>query len=297
MRYRFHILDVFSHRTFGGNPLAVLPDATGLSAAGMQRVAREFNFPETTFVLPPTDARFTRRVRIFTPAAELAFAGHPTLGTACALLKGGHAGAGDAVDMILEEGVGAIHASIRRANGVLEGSFTLEARLEQPAGAPDAQALAEVLGLHARQVRAVFLAGIGLNFTFAHLVDNQAVDEAVLDLGAWSRHLAGSWAPQVFLFALDPADPSKAYARMFAPALGIAEDPATGSACGALAATLCAQGAEVGVSVVQGAAMGRRSDIQASARRTPEGLFVRIGGGCVAVADGEIEVPARWLEA
>src|SRR5260221_6378563 len=86
MKYAFHIVDVFSSTPFGGNQLAVLPDATGISTDGMQKLAREFNFPESTFVLPKSDSANTYRVRIFTPRAELDFAGHPTIGTACALV-------------------------------------------------------------------------------------------------------------------------------------------------------------------------------------------------------------------
>ena len=86
MKYPFHLVDVFSSTPFGGNQLAILPDATGISTEGMQKIAREFNFPESTFVLPKNDPRTSYRVRIFTPRAELDFAGHPTIGTACALV-------------------------------------------------------------------------------------------------------------------------------------------------------------------------------------------------------------------
>src|SRR5688572_18028678 len=93
MKYSFYIVDVFSRSAFGGNQLAVLPAATGISTTGMQKIAREFNFAETTFVLPAKDRKNTCKVRIFTPKAEVAFAGHPTVGTACALVMGGHYGA------------------------------------------------------------------------------------------------------------------------------------------------------------------------------------------------------------
>jgi len=104
MRYDFMILDVFTDKPFGGNQLAVLTDARGISAQAMQMIAREFDFPETTFVLPPSDPAFARRVRIFTPGGELPFAGHPTVGTACALAMVGHTQIGEALAGGLEQG-------------------------------------------------------------------------------------------------------------------------------------------------------------------------------------------------
>src|ERR1700730_10124867 len=102
MKYRFHIVDVFSATPFGGNQLAILPDATGISTEGMQKIAREFNFPESTFVLPKNAPANSYRVRIFTPRAELNFAGHPTIGTACALVMKQHAQTVDPIRLILE---------------------------------------------------------------------------------------------------------------------------------------------------------------------------------------------------
>src|SRR5580692_521172 len=106
MRYPFYIVDVFSTTPFGGNQLAVLPDATGISTEGMQKIAREFNFGETTFVLSKNAAANTYRARIFTPRAELDFAGHPTIGTACALVMKQHVQLSDPIRLILEENVG-----------------------------------------------------------------------------------------------------------------------------------------------------------------------------------------------
>src|SRR6266446_2626967 len=107
MKYPFHLVDVFSSTPFGGNQLAILPDATGISIEGMQKIAREFNFPESTFVLPKNDPD-TYRVRIFTPRTELDVAGHPSVGTACALVMKQHVGPGDPIRLILEENVGPV---------------------------------------------------------------------------------------------------------------------------------------------------------------------------------------------
>jgi len=116
MKYAFHIVDVFSSTPFGGNQLAVLPDAAGISAEGMQKIAREFNFGETTFVLPSNDPANTCRVRIFTPRTELDFAGHPTVGTACALVMKQHVRLGDPL-LILKENIGPVTVEVARRNG------------------------------------------------------------------------------------------------------------------------------------------------------------------------------------
>ena len=117
MKYTFHIVDVFSSAPFGGNQLAVLPDAAGISTEGMQKIAREFNFGETTFVLPKKDPANTCRVRIFTPRTELDVAGHPSVGTACALVMKQHVGPGDPIRLILEENVGPVTVEVARRNG------------------------------------------------------------------------------------------------------------------------------------------------------------------------------------
>ena len=203
MKYRFHITDVFTTSAFGGNQLAVLPNAAGLSDQGMQHIAREFNFTETTFVLPPQTKANTCRVRIFTPRAEVQFAGHPIVGTACALVEGGHFGRRDAprTDLILEEGVGPISAVVKPIGELLEATFTLHGKLEQ-ADVPASKAdMARVLGIRSEGVLDVSSGSFGLPFTFAQLSSAEEVDRAALDHAAWSQHVAGSWAPQVFLFA------------------------------------------------------------------------------------------------
>src|ERR1700744_3324236 len=123
MKYTFHIVDVFSAKPFGGNQLAVLPDATGISTEGMQKIAREFNFGETTFVLPK-NARDTCRVRIFTPRRELDFAGRPTVGTACALVMKRTEPPSSPVRLILEENVGPVTVDVAQRNGVFHGTLT-----------------------------------------------------------------------------------------------------------------------------------------------------------------------------
>src|SRR5580765_5690515 len=112
MKYQFHIVDVFTSSAFGGNQLAVVPEASGLSTEGMQKITREFNFAESTFVLPPANSRNTRQVRIFTPGGEVPFAGHPNVGTACALIMRGHIGGEGSQSLIFEEGIGPVSVNV-----------------------------------------------------------------------------------------------------------------------------------------------------------------------------------------
>lgn len=297
LKYLFYILDVFTRTAFGGNQLAVLPDATGLCADGMQKVAREFNFSETTFVLPPTDDSATARVRIFTPAAEVDFAGHPTVGTACALHYGGHT---DSDLVILEENVGRIPVRISNVDGVLSGTLTSDAPLDHPVEKPSIASLAEVLSLDRDDVLDGFFAGVGLNFCFAHLVTREAVDRASLDKQAWGRLLSDARSSDLFFFAGGLKSGAEIYARMSAPSHGIEEDPATGSAVAALVGVAgLRSGVRSGtleLSVTQGVKIGRASRMDAAARmRNGNVVSVDVGGPAVLTATGEIDIGDEWL--
>src|SRR5438874_13707134 len=159
MKYTFHIVDVFSSTPFGGNQLAVLPDAVGISTEGMQKIAREFNFGETTFILPKNDPANTCRVRIFTPRVELDFAGHPSVGTACALVMKQHVRFSAPVRLILEENAGPVTVDVAHRNGGFHGTLTLSGKIEAPTGAPSPAELAVVLSVEPAEVNQVFLAG------------------------------------------------------------------------------------------------------------------------------------------
>ena len=301
MKYKFCIVDVFSQSPFGGNQLAVLPEASAISAAGMQKIAREFNFAETTFVIPPKDKANTRQVRIFTPNAEIPFAGHPTVGTACALVMGGHVGSGDAHTLVLEEGVGPVTVAVDKREGIFNGMLTLAGKVDHPRERPGTADLAAVLSVPLADVKQAFFASVGLPFCFAQLTSRAAVDRARMDKTAWAQRLANAWSPNVFFFAGDLANGSALYARMCAPALGIEEDPATGSACAALVGALAGQpefqGETFRLSIQQGVAMGRRSDIEAIARKSNGAVVsVSVGGATAYVAAGEIDVPREFLE-
>ena len=270
VRHRYFIADVFTARPFAGNQLAVFPDASRVPEAAMQPIAREFNFAETTFVLPPRDRKHARRVRIFTPKAELPFAGHPTIGTAAVLV---HLGLKER-SFILEEGIGPVPIDVL-TNGHVR--LSSEKPVEVPAVKP---ALAGI------EFEDAWFASAGVPFCFLRLKDKAAVDRA-----AWLPQLAGAWSSNLYVFSGE----KEIYARMFAPLLGIEEDPATGSGAVALAGVLASRARKDGEfrwRIDQGVKMGRPSRIEAGAEKR-DGRVTRItvaGATCI-VAEGEMEVP------
>jgi trans-2,3-dihydro-3-hydroxyanthranilate isomerase len=300
MKYTFHIVDVFSSTPFGGNQLAVLPDAAGISTEGMQKIAREFNFGETTFVLPKKDPANTCRVRIFTPRVELDFAGHPSVGTACALAMKQHVRLNTPIRLILEENAGPVTVDVAPRNGGFYGKLTLSGKIEAPTGAPSPAELAAVLSLEPAEVNQVFFAGVGVRFCFAQLNSNEVVDRAVINRAAWAATLSRAWSPHIFFFAGNLRDDGALYARMWAPTLGIEEDPATGAACAALVGAMASKQdfsrTAYRLSIQQGVSMGRRSEIEAEACKSGSVVTsVSVGGATAYIASGEIEVPPSAL--
>src|SRR3979409_790492 len=213
MKYTFHIVDVFSSTPFGGNQLAVLPDAAGISTEGMQKIAREFNFGETTFILPKNDPANTWRVRIFTPRVELDVAGHPSVGTACALVMKQHVRLRDPVRLILEENVGPVTVDGGRRQRGFHGTLTLSGKIEAPSGAPSPADLAAVLSIEPAEVSQVFFAGVGVPLCFAQLKSNEAVDRAAINRSAWAATLSRAWSPHIFFFAGNLQDGGESSAR------------------------------------------------------------------------------------
>ena len=294
--YRFLILDVFSDTAFGGNQLAVLPDAGGISDEGLQTLAAEFNFPESTFVLPSSDPDCVRRVRIFTPQREMPFAGHPTIGTACALVAEKIAEEGR---FVLEEGIGPVEVEVSRSPAGLRATLTARQapRLDEPVSSA---AAAAVLGLAETEVLQVHAATLGIDFTFIRLRDPAAVDRVALDQSVWASRFAGKPNAQIYVFAGELADGASIHSRMFAPALGIPEDPATGAAASILAGSAAmisgAGGDRFSLTIDQGVAMGRPSRLEASARlENGQVVAVSVGGASTFVAEGRITVPEHYL--
>jgi len=294
----FVTVDVFTETRFGGNPLAVFPDARGLSDAEMQALAAEFNLSETTFVLPPEDPAHTARVRIFTPRREMPFAGHPNVGTGFVL-----AGTSGADRLVFEEIAGLVEVLVERdAAGAVTGA-TIAAPQPLTLGIePDPAAVAACAGLEPGDIRIAahppVLAGTGNPFVLAEC-ESDALSRARPDTAAFRRAaegypaLEGRFSLYLYARARARADEGEGEAdvraRMFAPLGGIVEDAATGSAAAPLAALLLSLSGleEAGLSILQGVEMGRPSRLRTAARRTPDGICATVGGACVPVLRGE----------
>lgn len=295
MDYDFVLADVFSAHAFGGNQLAVLPDARGLTPPQMQAIAREFNFAETAFVLPAEDERHTHRLRIFSPGEEMPFAGHPTVGTAAVLAH--LEGQGDRkVRFVFGEPVGAVPAQVDLSGGRLYSGLILPATLDEPLDAPKLDRYADVLSLPVDAVEDAWFGSVGLRFAFAQLAHDADVDGAILDRTAWTEGFADNWASKLFFFAGTLIDGGTVYARMFAPGIGVDEDPATGSACAALIARLAVNDprpdARITLDIVQGQKMGRRSDITARAvKEHGELVHATVAGDVTIIGHGKLSVP------
>ena len=294
MPRRFVTLDVFTDRRFTGNPLAVVLDVEGLDDPTMQAIAREFGHPETVFVLPPADPAHRARLRIFTPARELPFAGHPTVGTAVLLGLRDGARAGSA--FVLEEAIGPVQCRVERGgSGEGEACFDLPQLPHASGEAPADAVLAGALGLAATDIGcgpfrpARWSAGLpvmlvpvaGLATVGACRPDRDRLAAAIGDV-------------PVYVFCGEAAGAAHHYhARMFAPVFGIAEDPATGSAAAALAGLLAAHAGfgdgERMVIIEQGYEMGRPSQIRLAMRIERGGLSAAaIGGAAVVVTEGTL---------
>ncbi|HZF26101.1 MAG TPA: PhzF family phenazine biosynthesis protein [Steroidobacteraceae bacterium] len=240
-QYDFHTLDVFTQKRFGGNPLAVFPDAIGLDSALMQTIAGEMNLSETVFVQPPADTRAHCKVRIFTPARELPFAGHPTVGTGYLLATLGRIPLREERTTVLfEEGVGLVPVEVRTRDGKADFVQLTAAKLpEFGPSPPDRMQLAAMLHIQPDDildgVDRPQAASCGVPFLFVPVRDRGVLARAAPDTARWRAALGDYWAREVFVFCRDPELPgSNLRARMFAPEAGITEDPATGGACAAL---------------------------------------------------------------
>ncbi|MEM9973030.1 MAG: PhzF family phenazine biosynthesis protein [Pseudomonadota bacterium] len=280
----YAVYDVFTDQPFAGNPLAVVFDAAELDTEAMVAITREFNFSETTFILPPEDSAHTAKVRIFTPSAELPFAGHPTVGTALALNARG-AGA----EQVLELGVGPIPVTIAegRAEFVTRTPLT---RGEEP----EIARIAACLGLTEAAIRtkahAPQMASVGLSFCLVELTDRASLTAVVTDLPAF-REAADRYSDRAnFGLFCYTRDGGTVHARMFAPTGGIPEDPATGSASAALTAYLATLDAsDLTLTIHQGEDMGRPSRIETRATFSDGAVrSVAVAGRARKVMEGQL---------
>jgi len=300
--HRYHTADVFTDQAFGGNQLAVFPDARGIPEHRLLDVTREFNYSETTFVYPPRDPANSRHVRIFTPGGEVPFAGHPTVGTAHVLAATNEILlTGDLTRIVFEEGVGPVPVSIRTKGGVPVFTQLSVAKLPEAGPPPPARdALAGVLGLEPGDLLgdgwAPQALSCGLPFLFVPVCDISAVTRARIRMDQWEAVLQGTWAPEVFVFAQGGERAgTDLHARMFAPGISVPEDPATGSANAALAGYLAARTPQregtLRWRVEQGFAMGRPSILEVEADVTGGVVTaVRVGGATVLVCSGEMRI-------
>lgn len=299
---RFLTLDVFTARPFGGNQLAVFPDASGIPEAMLLPITREFNFSEVTFCYPPADAANTRRVRIFTPGGELPFAGHPVIGTAAALALHEGALAGATTGRFLFElGVGVVPVDVR-----VEGESLAWAELsavkmpEIGPQVPTLDTLAEMLSLETNDLVGGALTpqavSCGYPFLLVPLKTVAAVSRARLRLERWERTLAKSWAPEILVAAKDPdGGPQHWRARMFAPGINVMEDPATGSAAAAFAGWLALKESRTdgsfAWSIDQGIEMERPSRIDTGADKSNGAVTaVRVAGRAVTMSEGRLRL-------
>uniref|UniRef100_UPI003B52DFA8 PhzF family phenazine biosynthesis protein n=1 Tax=Roseovarius indicus TaxID=540747 RepID=UPI003B52DFA8 len=276
---RYVVYDVFTDTRFGGNQLAVFPDATDLPEADLQAIAAEFNFSEVTFVYPPESPANTARVRIFTPTMEIPFAGHPVIGTAIALADAGHG-----PDMVLELGVGPLPCRVDTGTA----AFTTAAPLETLA-TPEPALVARALGVQpsdiATETHPPTMASLGLPFTISELTSRAALSACQTDIAAFREGAKAHPGGLDFAQFAYTREGETIHARMFAPLDNIPEDPATGSACATLAALLAKTlGKDLSLTVHQGEDMGRPSRI---GLQTQQGR-VTVSGQAVRVMEGRL---------
>lgn len=295
-RYHFVQTDVFTDRPFGGNQLAVFTDGRGLSSDEMQALAREMNFSESTFVLPADNPEAAFRVRIFTPLRELPMAGHPTVGTSYVLAASGalplH---GDRTEHTLELGIGPMPVAIEARDGQPSFVWMTQPRPRFGPIRDDRARVASALGVVADDLHPTWpvqVVSTGIPFLLVPLRSLDAAARCRPDIAALAALFEGGESLAALLFTTETTMPDvAAHARMFAPhAMGIPEDPATGSAAGPLGAYLARHaGRETRFVVEQGVEMGRPSRISVEVvRAAGEVTAVRVGGTAVTVGEGEI---------
>ncbi len=302
--HRFLQVDVFTDKPFGGNPLAVFPEAVGLSTEEMQNIAREMNLSETTFVFPPQVPGADFKVRIFTPAKELPFAGHPVVGTHWVLAHVGRVDLSEPVTQVsFELGVGVLPADIHIAAGRVEQVVMTQDRPTFHAILEDLTDLAAGLGLIPEAIKETGLpvqvvsTGVPqMMVPVRSLTEVQSLNASQLNVQALNRacQIVGTECVMVFTFETERPE-TTVHVRMFAPLLGVPEDPATGSANGALGTYLIhhkaipATGPTIHILSEQGSEINRPSTLSIEVdHRDGEITAVRVGGQVVLVAEGVV---------
>ncbi|GGO80832.1 hypothetical protein GCM10011348_18420 [Marinobacterium nitratireducens] len=295
----YYTLDVFTDRPFAGNPLAVFPDAAAVPEALMAQLARELNLSETVFVTGAgQDNRFD--VRIFTPAGEIPFAGHPTVGTALLLKHLGRLQPPVASELILTQRVGDVAVTLRGEGDEAAARFRTARPPQVSASSLGQDQAAALVGLATSQLTgAPRVASCGTPFQMLEVVDLESLAHARLDASLWRQKLAGEAAQDLYLYCRTPAD-GRVRARMFGPGFGIPEDPATGAAASALAGMLALDAAAQGryrMRIEQGVEMGRPSLIETEVRIGEGGVeYVEVEGQARLLSQGRFMLP-QWSPA
>src|SRR6266480_563814 len=298
MKYRYYTCDVFTETRFGGNPLAVLPKAEGLSDRQMQQITREFKFSESTFVFPARTGH-TRHVRIFTPAAEIPFAGHPNVGTAFVLAATGEFGEiNSSLTVTFEEDAGLVSVAIRAEQEKIVSCELAAPQSLYLGKTVSAELVAAAVSLNREDIvtdtHDPQICSVGLPFVFTELRDRAALERARINMSGFDTLRDLGVNPQLHLYTR-ARDGFDIRARMFAPLSGVAEDPATGSASCALVGLLAHYKEERDGSfswrIAQGVEMGRPSTLVARAEKK-DGVVKAtwVGGSCVMVSEGIIHL-------
>jgi trans-2,3-dihydro-3-hydroxyanthranilate isomerase len=302
---KYFLTDVFTDHVFGGNPLAVFPEAGKLNKGMMQKIANEFNLSETTFVFPPENPANDCKVRIFTPRAELPMAGHPTIGTAFVLRQQRIIEPKNEDYFLFEEGVGDIEVGFQEG-GSLPDLISMSQLLPHfGASFESANVLAEMLSLRIDQLITGYpfqSVSCGMPVLFVPVKDLAAIRSVKLRLDIWENYLAEFETKQIMVFTLETVNPeSTVHTRFFAPALGVYEDPATGAASGPLGCYL------VNYNIIdrkesnriineQGFELGRRSQIIIQIKTEDSQITsVQVSGRCVLVGNGQIHIETEMV--
>jgi len=298
MEFQYYICDVFTDKRFGGNQLAVLTDARGLTDVQMQQIAREFNFSESTFVFPPEQG-YTRKVRIFTPSTEVPFAGHPNIGTAFVLASIGELGAlNKTTEIAFEEKAGLVPMTVNKIH-----NDTIWCELKAPqmisvGSTASVEVVATAISLELSELTVdnhlPQVASVGLPFLIVELCNRSALERASINMGGFEKIASLGITPDIHVYVRSD-DAFDIRARMFAPFDGVPEDPATGSANCALAGLLSHnsefKSGKFEWQIAQGVEMGRPSLLKARTEKK-DGVVTStwIGGSCVLVSKGVIYV-------
>jgi trans-2,3-dihydro-3-hydroxyanthranilate isomerase len=300
-KLRYQLVDVFTNRAFGGNPLAVFTNGRGLSSELMQAIAKELNLSEATFVLPAEEAGHDYRLRIFTPAVELPFAGHPTIGTAFVLALEQLVYLGDEENIVrLEEEVGTIPVTIRLKDETID---FIQMKQPLPTFGPrfeNIETIAKMLSIEPKDIDSRYpieTVSCGVPFLYVPLKNLEAIRRVKLRHDLWEQALRALEAPNVMVFCQETeTEEATVHSRVFAPAVGVTEDPATGSAAGPLGCYLVQNGlvkAEHQVKIIneQGFEMGRPSFLHIEIEQKDGHIHgVYVSGQCYFMGEGYLEL-------